>query len=266
MRHVPPARIARLALFTLLCCQAASPAQAQTSLAATPSDTLTVNGTTINQTFSGGALNLVNTGGAISNGGLFAAASSALTQAATNSLNTYGLAPGALAALPVLGGAGQVVTLNMLASGSAPTSLTISNTNFAANSGINTIPGASAAANAPWLGGFGAAGGGGVAGGQQSGGNAANAAVISLAPGTVFNLSQTGNAGAGGNFSVVNTLGALGATGPAIVGGFAAATSGAPGFAAATPVTPSFAALQTANSALNTATTIGAAAINVQQL
>lgn len=209
-------------------------------------------GLTVNQVSGGTSLNLVNTGGAISNGGLFAGAVSSLNQGATNSLNTYGGFAGNLAALPVLGGAGQVVTINMATSASAPTSLTVSNTNFAANAGISSIIGALGAINAPWIGGYGGAAGGVASAGVQGGTNSANAAAFALAPGSAVNLSQMSGGASPANFSVVNTLGALGTTGPASVGG---GVAGAPGLS-----------VQTAGSALNTATTMGAAAINLQQV
>ena len=271
----------RIVLQTAFICAATQMAQAQTvsvladavatplAAASTSADSGVVPGATVINMIAGGSVSsdLTNSSVALSNGGLFAGAYNGTAQQGTNQLNIYGTLPSlpsggvSVAALPLLGGAGQSVTLNMSAGASAlsPVSMTVNNINASVSAGTNPVTGGSAAVNAAWTGGYGGSLGGAFVGGLQSGGNALNGTTMAFAPGTQVTLSQTG--GSGGavaglpNMSTVNTMFGYGASGNVSVGGMAPATVTLPVFGG-----------QTATNSVNSATLAGAATLNIQQV
>lgn len=229
----------------------------------------------INMIASGSvASDLTNSSVAMSNGGLFAGAYNATGQQGANQLNIYGSLPSTLsgsvafASLPMLGGAGQSVTLNMTAGGSAasPVSMTVNNVSASVQAGANPIAGGSATVNTAWTGGYGGSMGGAFVGGSQSGGNTLNGATMAFAPGTLVTLSQTGgfsgslSGGAASlpNMSTVNTMLGYGASGGVSVGGTISGTGG--------PVALPVFVGQNASNSVNSATVAGMALLNIQQV
>ena len=261
MMRMWPTRPALLGLVaSALCASAgvsAARAQSLSLLAATPSLTAAAAGPTVINLISAGGVsnNISNSAVAFTSGGLFAGAVSALGQQGTNQLNIYGASgPATLATLPLLGGAGQSVTLTMSAGATAatPVSLTVNNINSAVSSATNPMIGATALVNMPYLGGYGGAAAGAAIGGVQAGGNSVNGTVAAFAPGTLVTLSQTGSAGGAlaslPNLSVINTMLGYSTGGGASVGGVAGAAG------------------QSAGNTVNAATVGGMAQLNVQQL
>jgi hypothetical protein len=183
-------------------------------------------------------LDLLNSATALSTGGLFPGAVSALSQSAANRVNTLGIGAEGSVAPMVFGtqgaatGTAPSVEITTITSAyrtpgtEGATSATIGNLNAAVSGAVNPIVGGTR--NQPWTGGYGAAAGGALASGSQSGINTLNAVGAQLAEGTSVALSQlpgapgTATAVAQGgalNLSTVNTMLAYTAAGTATVAG-----------------------------------------------
>lgn len=221
---------------------AAQPAMAQT----------VVNLSTLDPGSPGSAatnLDLLNSATALSTGGLFPGAVSALSQSAANRVNTLGIGADGAVVPMVFGtqgaatGTAPSVEINTIASAyrtpgtEGATSATIGNLNAAVSGAVNPIVGGTG--NQPWTGGYGAAAGGALASGGQSGINTLNAVGAQLAGGTSVALSQlpgapgTGGAVAQGgalNLSTVNTMLAYTTAGSATVAGGTGGQVAAQGF------------------------------------
>ncbi len=268
MRHIRFANV--LVALALSCSLACSGAQAQTVVNLTSFDPALLGDAATSGASLLGSTNLdvVNTAGTGSVGGLFPAAVSQLNQTGANQLNTLGMLVNGGVAAVTLGTASSVplapaaVTINTITSAVAPisgvigskegsTSLTIANTNVATN--LGPADKAILDISAP---------GGTLAGGNQIGVNTANGVGAAFATGTGVTLSQiaagvglgaTSAPGAGSalNMSVVNTLLAYTARADAQVVG--------------QPATGQTQGVQTAINGFNTATLLGTISASVNQ-
>ena len=186
-------------------------------------------------------LDLLNSATALSTGGLFPGAVTALQQSAVNRLNTLGVgADGAIAAVTfgtqgAPTGTAPAVEINTITSAyrgggvDGATSATIGNLNAAVSGAVNPIIGAGGSLNQPWTGGYGAAGGSVLASGAQTGINVLNAVAARMADGSAVALSQLPGApgsaapaiaqGGALNLSTVNTALAYTTAGTATVAG-----------------------------------------------
>ena len=272
---------------TMLTCWLSSAARAQTVVNLSNLDASLLSGS---NALSNTALDLNNAASAVGTGN-FGGAISQESQSGSNLLNTIGIGSTGSASAVVLGvapanGNAPTVEINMIAAdgqsiggtGSASTSLTVTNSNAAVVNGLSAIVGSNPNASYGWL------PAGTLVGGSQIGTNTINAVAASVPTGALVSLSQipgvandsgsgpsvqtptnpyaagtgsfdalvsTGAVATNLNMSVVNTLLGYASNGSASV-------NGALGSGQAT-------GSQVATNLFNSATLSGAAAIAVQQ-
>lgn len=234
------------------------------------------------------ALDIANTGAAISNGAFLPGSVSVLGQAGSNDLNVIGStgAPLQIGATPV-SGSSTSIAINVIAAAGygasgapARTSLSISNTNVAATNGAQAIVG-----GLP-IGSYGSQIANVIAGGSQSGANTLNAVSVGLQGAAELSLTQTSAVAPAGGGLVQPTAAVLAANPNLPYAGGAADPS-----VATTPVPPTLGmsvvntqlgyaiagsarvggesgqamANQSASNAFNAATVVGGQSVALQQ-